>query len=217
MRLAAIFTSALLLTITSTSQADDNFWIGAKAGTLGIGAEATWRPLPYVDFRAGINSFSYEFDSTEAGVDYDADLDLQSFYGTANFRFPFSPFRLTTGVYSNGNEMSLESRPTSTFEIGGNTYAAGQVGQLTGNVDFESFAPYLGIGFDFRVFNTVGLSLDFGALYQDTPRPSLLASGPIALDQGFQNDLALELAELEDDLDSFKLYPVISLGMSFNF
>ncbi len=214
-RLYAII-PCLLLAATG-AEADDNFWLGAKAGTLGLGVEATWRPSRYLDLRGGINSFSYDFDSTEAGIDYDAELDLSSFYATANLRVPLSPFRVSAGIMSNGNEIALASRPTSTFEIGGTTYTAADVGQLSGGVDFDDIAPYLGIGFDFRLMNTLGLSLDLGALYQGSPQASLLASGPIALDPGFQADLAQELDDLQDDLDSYKLYPVLSLGLSFNF
>ena len=41
------------------SFADDNLWIGSKAGTLGLGFEATWRLLPFFDLRAGPNTFAY--------------------------------------------------------------------------------------------------------------------------------------------------------------
>ena len=46
------------LAATGTAIADHNFGIGVKAGTLGIGVEGTWRPLPYLDLRAGANRLS---------------------------------------------------------------------------------------------------------------------------------------------------------------
>ena len=61
---------------TQSAIADDNIWLGAKAGTLGIGFEATWRPTPILDFRAGVNNYSYNTNSAEAGIDYDSELDL---------------------------------------------------------------------------------------------------------------------------------------------
>ena len=197
--------------------ADDNVWLGVKAGTLGLGVEATWRPSRYLDLRIGANKFSYDDNGSEAGIDYDTELDLQSLYATANLRPPLSPFRFTAGIVSNGNELNLASRSTSTFEIGGSTFTSAQVGQLQGGIEFDSVAPYAGIGFDFRLFDTLGFNLDAGVLFQGTPQASLRATGPIANDPLFQTELALEQQELQDSVDEYELYPVVSLGFSFNF
>jgi hypothetical protein len=197
--------------------ADDNVWFGVKAGTLGLGVEATWRPIRYLDFRIGANNFSYDDNGFEAGIDYDTELDLQSVYATANLRPPLSPFRFTAGIVSNGNELNLASRSTSSFDIGGSTFTSAQVGQLQGGIQFDSVAPYAGVGFDFRLFDTLGLNLDLGVLFQGTPQASLQATGPIANDPIFQAELALEQQELQDSVDEYELYPVVSLGFSFNF
>ena len=208
---------ALVAGLATPAVADDDFWVGVKAGTLGLGVEATWRPSRYIDFRVGANKFSYDDDGTEAGIDYDTELDLQSLYATANVRPPLSPFRFTAGIVSNGNELNLASRSTSTFDIGGSTFTSAQVGQLQGGVEFDSVVPYAGIGFDFRLFDTLGLNLDAGVLFQGTPQATLRATGPIASDPQFQSELALEQQELQDAVDDYELYPVISLGFSFNF
>lgn len=197
--------------------ADDNIWFGVKAGTLGLGVEATWRPSRYLDFRAGVNKFSYDDSSSEAGIDYDTELALQSLYATANLRPPLSPFRVTAGLVSNGNEVNLVSQDSSTFLIGGTNFTSAQVGQLQAKADFDSIAPYAGIGFDFRLFDTVGLNFDLGVLWQGAPRVALSATGPIATDPVFQSELAVEQAELQNAVDDYELYPVASLGFSFNF
>jgi len=199
------------------ANADDNFWLGVKAGTLGLGVEATWRPLRYLDFRIGANKFSYDDNGSEAGIDYDTELALQNFYATANMRAPLSPFRFTAGLVSNSNEVNLLSQDSSTFLIGGTTFTSAQVGQLQGKADFDSIAPYAGIGFDFRLFDTLGLNFDLGVLWQGAPRLALTATGPIAADPVFQSELAIEQAELQNAVDDYELYPVASLGFSFNF
>lgn len=209
--------AALLLGSTAQASADDNIWLGVKAGTLGLGVEATWRPSSYLDFRVGANKFSYDDNGSEAGIDYDTELDLQSIYATANLRPPLSPFRFTAGVVSNGNELNLRSRDSSTYLIGGTTFTSAQVGQLQAKADFDSLAPYAGIGFDFRLFDTLGLNFDLGVLWQGAPRVALAATGPIASDPTFQSELAVELAELQNAVDDYDLYPVASLGFSFNF
>lgn len=208
---------ALFASLAVPAAADDDFWIGAKAGTLGLGLEATWRPVPYLDVRAGFNTFSYDDERSEAGVDYDVELDLSSFYATANLRVPLSPFRGTVGIFSNGNEANLVSRDSTTFDIGGQTFTAADVGTLRGDVGFESVAPYAGVGLDFRFLDRVGLHFDVGVLFQGTPELTLVADGPIASDPLFQAELEAERAELQEELDDFEFYPVVSVGLSVNF
>ncbi len=201
---------------TQSAIADDNLWFGAKAGTLGLGLEATWRPVPYLDLRAGLNKFDYDMSGSQAGIDYGADLELDSMYVTANFRVPLNPLRFTVGVFSNGNEASLASQGPITV-IGGSTFLPSEIGTLRSTTSFESTAPYLGFGFDFRAFDKVGISLDLGLLWQDSPIVTITSDGTLAGDPTFEAALEMERQELENALEDFKLYPVISLGFAVNF
>jgi hypothetical protein len=217
---AVVLTAALLL--GSNAMADDNLWFGAKVGTLGIGLEASWRPLPWLDLRAGANQYDYDDTGSQAGINYDATLGLETFYTTANFRFPLSPFRMTVGAFNNGNEVQLVSQDMPAYEIGGIPYPADQVGTLRSGATFEDFAPYLGAGFDFNVFGRVGLALDFGVLWQGEPIVALTADGPLATDPSpagdlFRSSLETERQELESEVEDFKAYPVVSIGFNFNF
>lgn len=205
------------LGFASASLADDNLWFGAKAGTLGLGVEGTWRPLPWFDLRGGVNSFEYDHDGTEAGIDYDATLDLRTWYATANFRMPLSPFRVTAGVFENGNELQLVSAETGPVEVGGTTFSSAEVGTLRGIASFDDVAPYAGVGLDFGLFGKVGLNLDVGVLFQGEPEVALMASGVLADDPAFRNALETERAELQDEVDSYKAYPVASLTFTFQF
>ncbi len=203
--------------LASPAQADDNLWFGVRAGTLGVGLEGTWRAAPFFDLRVGANAFSFDQNGTEAGVDYDGEIDLSTFYATANLRMPLSPFRVTAGVFANGNEVNLVSRDTSSYDIGGTTFTAAEVGTLRGDATFDSVAPYAGVGADFRLFNTFGLNIDLGVLMQGSPELALRADGALAGDATFQTQLEQERQELQDSIDDFELYPVLSVGFSFNF
>ena len=208
------------LTLSSTSTANDDFWVGLKAGTLGYGAEVSWRPLGWLDVRAGANSFDYDDSGSQAGVNYDAILALDTFYLTGNFRFPLSPFRVTAGAFSNNNEVRMVSQAMPSYELGGTQgYLPAEVGTLQSVTNFDSTSPYLGAGFDFSLMDRLGLSLDFGVLWQGEPVVSLTSDGALALinDPGFLADLENERQELEDELKDMKAYPVISIGFNFNF
>ncbi len=209
----------LLLTVgyCGSALADDDLWVGLKAGTLGFGAEITWRPIRWLDVRAGGNFFNYDDAGSQAGVNYDATLELQTIYLTGNFRFPLSPFRVTAGAFSNGNELRLVSQEMSSFNIGGQTYSSADVGILESRTSFDSVSPYLGAGFDFRLMNRLGLSFDFGVLWQGEPVVTLTSDGALATNETFLAQLEVERQELADELKDAKAYPVVSIGFNFNF
>ena len=210
-------TLALFLTLAGTAAADNDFGVGVKAGTLGIGVEGTWRPLPYIDLRVGLNNYDYDDDGSQAGINYDATLNLDTVYATANFRFPLSPFRFTTGLYSNGNELNMVSTDSPAFDIGDQSYTLAEVGTLTSTTSFGSTAPYVGIGYDFSLFGKVGMNLDLGILWQGEPEVALAADGLLANDPGFLSDLEAERLQLEDEVSDYKAWPVATLGFVFNF
>ena len=216
-----LLVSACLLSVAlftaGAASADNSFGVGVKAGTLGLGIEAIWRPVPFVDVRVGANSYEYGYDGTQAGILYNGTLNLDTVYATGNFHFPLSPFRITAGLFSNGNEFEFASVDSPIFEIGGQPYTLADVGSLTSVVSFEGEAPYLGIGFDFTVLDKVGMNLDVGVLWQGEPQVSMQASGLLANDPNFLLAAEIERQQLADDISSFKAYPVVSLGFVFNF
>ena len=207
----------LALMVSGTANAVLDLGLGLKAGTLGLGLEASWQPLPYIDIRLGANAYDYEDDGTQAGVPYDATLALENFYATGNFHFPVSPMRVTAGLYSNGNEFQMQNDDAADLDIGGINYPGAGIGTLTSVTSFGSTSPYLGIGFDFTLAGKVGLNLDFGVLWQGEPEVTLEADGLLALDPGFQAALEAERLELEDEMSDFKAWPVVSLGFVYKF
>lgn len=213
---AAVLTVALLLGNNALAE-NNNFWVGAKAGTLGFGLEGSWRALPWLDVRAGANRFDYDDTGSQAGINYDATLALDTYYATANFRFPMSPFRVTAGAFSNGNEVQLVGQPIGTVEIGGEFYDDTDVGTLRSTTSFESVAPYLGAGFDFSIADRFGIALDFGVLWQGDPIVTLTSDGTLASDPDFLAALETERQELVSEAENLKAYPVVSLGFNFNF
>lgn len=214
--------AAIALLASGAASAD--FGAGVKAGTLGLGVEARWDPpVPWFDVRVGLNNYDYKEGGGFASVDYDATLALDTYYLTGNFKFPLSPFRLTLGAFSNGNELLLVSQDTggADFNIGGGSFSPVDVGVLSSTTSFESTAPYLGVGFDFEIFGKAGLNLDFGVLWQGEPAVTLEASGFDSAPQPVQDLLgpAIEAERqlLEDDMSDFKAYPVFSLAFVYNF
>ncbi|MEL6870574.1 MAG: hypothetical protein AAFO81_12300 [Pseudomonadota bacterium] len=215
--LLLIAAAACAVSIAAPATADDDLWIAARAGTQGIGLEGTWRPVPYLDLRLGFGTYDYDTTRTEAGIDYDVGVDIQTVYATLNARLPLSPFRVSVGLVNNGNEGALLGNDTGTYNIGGTTFDASDVGNLRGSVSWDDIAPYAGIGFDFRVADTFGLHFDAGAMYQGDATLQLSADGPLAGNQILIDAIEAERAELEEDLEDLKWWPVLAVSFSVNF
>ncbi|HSG97127.1 MAG TPA: hypothetical protein VLA11_03980 [Woeseiaceae bacterium] len=217
---AALAACALL----ASGSAAADFGVGVKAGTLGLGVEARWDPpVPWFDLRVGYNRYDYDAAADYAGIDYDATLALDNYYLTGNIKFPASPFRLTLGAYSNGNELQMLSADAGglTLDIGGAPFPVAAIGALRSTTSFDSTAPYAGVGFDFEVLGKAGLNLDFGVLWQGDPTVVLEATNwdnLSAVEQALLGPaLAAEQAELQDEISDYKAWPVISLSLVYNF
>lgn len=193
--------------------------VTAKAGTLGLGLEFSGGFNSYLNARAGINYFDYDFSEEYENIEYDMELELRSAAGLLDWHPAGGSFRLTSGMLFNENELAAEAKPDGTYEIGDTEYPAALVGDLTGDIDFDAYAPYVGLGWatEHGSDGGFGLSVDLGVAYQGSPDVELAASGPISVDPGFQADLAAEQKALADDLEDYKYYPVVAVGFNYRF
>lgn len=214
-KLTLLMASFMVAALPATASAE--FGIAAKFGTLGFGAEANIRVGDYFSFSAGGNYFTYGFDMTADDVKYDADLGLKSGALLANLHPTAGGFRITAGLLFNGNNVNITAEPTGTVSIGDTEYTAAQLGKIEGTVDFNNVAPYLGLGLGYIPDSRWGLIADFGVVFQGTPKVDISASGPVTVIPGFNEDLEEEEAEIQNELDSFRYYPVVALGIYVRF
>jgi len=200
----------LALGINTAAQAGD-LAIGVKAGTLGIGLEATTNIVPlFINARLQGNGFNYNTTITDTNVTYDAKLKLATVGLLADI-YPFAgKFRITGGAYYNGNKLTMNSRSLGNVVIGGTTYVSPVVSTT---VDFNKFAPYVGIGWGDAISSgsPIGFSFELGALYMGKPKTSIVAPGVSAA------DIAVEKQRLDSALKNMQFYPVASIGVNFKF
>ena len=213
-----LITFALLLVFPFSLVYAQNISMALKASTLGVGLEAEKTFSDSFGARVGINYFTYDYDGTKDDIDYNLDLNLLSVSALLDWH-PFQgSFRISGGALYNGNDIDMDAKTATSYQIGGITYNANQIGNLTGTVDFNDVAPYLGVGWDttFGKSKKFGFLLELGAIYQGTPEVDLSISGPIAT-QAFLNDLQAEEDSLQEDLDNFEYYPVLAVGFSYRY
>jgi len=198
----------------------DGIGIGAKVGTLGFGIEVTKNFTPKINGRIGLNTFTFDASGTESDIDYDGDLNMESFAALVDWH-PFSGgFRATAGLLLNNNELKLTAKSAVNYDIGGTTYTPAEIGTFGGSVNFNDVAPYAGIGWGNAVDKGQRLTfaIDVGVLMQGSANVDFTASGgTLSSDPTLLANLATEEAQLEDSLSDYDLFPVISLGLAFQF
>jgi len=192
--------------------------VNPRIGSLGYGIELSTGLSDRWSIGIGLNNRRFKRQDTTDGVDYDYELRFRSGEVLANFHPMRGAFRLRAGVLLNRNEFELTGKPggTGTYDFNGVTYTAAQVGSLTGKLSFNKTSPYLGLGWGNRPNGSWGVTFDLGAVYQGKPKLGLQATGAAA-DPALAADLEAERQQAEDDLSSFKWWPVIQLGMYFRF
>lgn len=191
--------------------------ITAKVGTLGGGLEATVGASDYLGFRFGMNMMSAGPSLNRDEGTINTDLDWLSYGILADLHVFGGGFRITGGGLINKNKFKMTADLTKSVELNGQQY---YLNSLEGQVTFSELAPYLGIGYG----NAVGadgrwhFACDFGVMFQGSPKvsASATASDP-ALQPYVDEALAAEVSDIQKDADSFKYYPVISVGISYRF
>ena len=197
--------------------AAEGFNVSARASTLGLGGEVGYAFNDYVNVRLALNNYSYDYDTTEDDIRYDFDFELESTALLVDLH-PFGGnFRLTGGVLDNKNRLDGRAEAAGSYDIGGQTYAGSDVGTLYSRVDLGDSNPlYLGLGWSKALGDSgFGIGFDLGVVMQGSPDVALAATGPIASDPTFQQNLQDEEANLESDLDDFDNFPVFAIGVTY--
>lgn len=207
-----------VLVFTATGYASSTS-VALKAGTLGAGLEVERSLTDSIGARIGINYFTYDKDAVEDGIDYNIDLQLQSLSAMIDWH-PFQgSFRISVGALLNQNELDAKSKASTTYTIGNTTYTSAQITSLQAAVDFDDITPYAGLGWDtsYGKEKTFGFVCELGVVYQGSPNVNLTATGPSASTAAFQTELARERTNLQNSLDGYEYYPVLSLGVSYRY
>ncbi|MDZ7748835.1 MAG: hypothetical protein U5K43_08270 [Halofilum sp. (in: g-proteobacteria)] len=191
--------AALLLAAPGAYAAD--WGVGARAGTLGLGVDLSRSFTPFFNARVGVNAYEYGFDVDSDRIDYDGDIELDSYHALLDFH-PFTGgFRLTGGIIRNNNQIVATGTAT-----GG--------GQVDAKVEWDKNAPYAGIGWGNHTsgFVPLSFSIDLGVMAHGDADATVDSGGVPSPSR--ERD---EEQDIEDDLSDYDLYPVVSAGLIFRF
>ena len=209
--------------------------IGVKFSDLGVGVEAATPLFRRINVRGGFNFFRYSRTITSDGIVYDGHLQFQS--GEAHLDwFPFGGFHVSPGLlFYNGNAITGTAAVPGgqIFTLGGTAYMSDPATPVTGtgNLNFIKVAPSLMVG----VGNLIprngrhySFLFEVGAAYQGSARVALNLTGnvcdttgticgPIATNSSVQANILAQQQKIQNDVNPFRFFPIVSGGVGFNF
>ena len=208
MKRALVFVAVLAASFTYTGAAHA-IGAGLKIGTTGIGGDVAMSVFPLVDARIGWAGGSLSRSYSTSGASYDGKMKLNNLNALLDFH-PLGPtFRLTGGVILNDNKYDATGTPSN-----------GLAGSYSASVKGNSAAPYLGVGWGRVAGMGINWYADLGAMFMGSPKATITANcGGLSAAQctALQNQAAAEQSALQDKINSFKIYPVLSIGFTIGF
>lgn len=222
MKKSFAFLVAMLAATTSfaayAAEGDDaRLSIGITGGTLGIGPEASYRVSEMFGVRANATFLNISRGIDSSGINYDGKAKLKS-GGVMVDVYPFGGgFRLSGGLRINGNEARVVASPTQNVQVGNTTYTPAEIGTLRTETDLKSLAPTLTLGYGGGLSKGLVFGIEGGAMFQGKMKIKPLTytgSAPIGL---IAADLERERLEIQDDIDDYKIYPILQLTLGYRF
>lgn len=212
-----------------------------EVSSLGFGGNLVTRITPNFNARLGINAFGVGLDVEETEFDYEGDLNLFN-VSTLIDVHPFrnSGLRISGGLIFNNNNVEgtadiseQVAEELGTVEVSGQLVDASELGveelaTVDADIDLtNTVAPYLGIGGGNPVAASKGWGFwwNLGIAFSGSPEADVSSNvaddvpEPIRTEVEAAADRVLEDEErdLEDELDLIRIYPVLSLGFSYQF
>lgn len=225
-RTGAILLACCGTAATAQEAEGSGFRIGVTGGTLGIGPEAGFRFSETLGVRTNATFLSINATADSDDLEFDGNLRLRS-AGLMLDIHPFGGgFRISPGFRLNGNRARAVALPNAgqTYEIDGNVYTADEIGTLTAETDLKKVAPSLTLGYGGGVGRGVVLGIEAGALFQGAVGIKPLVVTGVCANPASSPDCATLAADLEserlsveDDISSYKVYPILQLSLSYRF
>ena len=198
--------------------------IAIKAGTLGIGIDLSHKLNDTFSMRINVNGLRYNgYKRTIQGVDTTTDLKLFT-AGVLLDYYPFddSGFRLSGGVYYNGNKVTTHTgKITGDVTLNGNTYNNSTIDSIDGTLSFNTINPYIGVGYSNEITDGLSLVYDAGFMYHGKPQFASTvhyASGvSTATKANVESDKKKYVDDVNSKISKLQVYPVVMIGFAYRF
>jgi hypothetical protein len=206
--------------------ATSGFAVVPTVGTLGIGLMLDKSITPHLNARLSGNYFEYRSNNTYREIRYDATTRLQNAMLAGDY-YPWKNggFHLSLGVAYNGNRITGTANTVGgSININGVNYSASDVGDIKAKISYPTpVAPYIGIGWGNPVARNSRLSfyINAGILVTGTPKANFTAMPDPTLPRATQDQIISNVKadeqKLQKTLNNIPVYPVLTLGFSYQF
>jgi hypothetical protein len=205
------------------SSAISGFFVAPQVGTLGLGLNVGYQFNEKLKVRLNANHMSFKTSRTVSDIDFNMKFKNNTIGALVDAHPAATNFRLTGGLYyvDMSADLTAKLAEGKSYDVGGETYTSDQLGNGTGSVKWERFAPYLGFGFGAGGGDEPGFSFsgDLGLLFFGKPKVSVRFADSAYADNP---ELAENTREYEDkakrDINYYlPFFPVLSLGCVYRF
>lgn len=212
--------------------------IGVKFGLLGVGVEAATPLSRTLNLRGGANFFSYNDTLTDDGISYNANLHFRSAEASLDW-FPWAgAFHISPGaLLYNGNQITASANVPGgqSFTLNNTNYVSSTTDPVngSGSLTLNKAAPKLTVGWGNmlpRSGRHWSIPFEAGFAYVGDPKVSVKLAGTACYDyQGqyycsdvatnamIQSNLAAQQKKIANDVAPARFYPLVSVGLAFNF
>jgi hypothetical protein len=208
----------VLALLTLPAAASAQLGVGVRAGTTGLGADVGISLSPTIMLRGGLGIQPVNPKMTLSDIDFE--VNLPGSFGQVGIALLPSGggLRLEGGLLYKPDDTTINGTFTTNQEFNGQSYTPAQIGTISGTAASEkTWAPYAMLGFGKISSAGIGLYLDLGAAFVGTSDLTVVSNGLYANNAQFKADLAAQEQKWEDDINKYKIYPMVNLGLRIGF
>lgn len=211
----------LFLPIGNSLNARADISIEPKVGTQGLGLDISNKFTPFTGVRLSGNYLDGKTDDKLQDISYNIDAKLLNVGALVDIYPLGGSFRVSAGGFYSDNELDINAKLNNDIKIGDITFNKNDVGTFSGNIKQKSkFSPYIGVGrsTSYAILGGLGFNFDIGVKFTgkyDVDVKSI--GGALTGNATLEDEIAKEKQQLQNDLNDYKLYPVVSVGITLEF
>ncbi len=204
--------------------------VALSSGTLGVGIDIAHRQSDSIAYRANINGFKWLDAGPRTSGDFtftNNDLLLLTAGALVDYYPTSTSFRLTGGLYFNGNKLSSKVKYTGAAKsvtLYGKSYSTSDITSVQADLSFAPISPYIGLGWGNNPSKSgLGFTLDVGLMYHSpkvvltpTYKGTVTAAQKVVYDKDF-DILSTASSNALGAVTKLHFYPVIRAGISYSF
>ncbi len=195
--------------------------ISPKLSTLGVGVEYKYPVADDIAVAVGAYGGTHRRSNDIDGVPYNMDVKLRNVMIAGDYHPMDNGLYVSGGVVLNGTKIEGERKlQNGSYEFNGQKYAENQISSADVTADFRKVAPYVGIGWDNGNKGEAGwsVSASAGVMFSGSPEVEFDVTCKTKGGCGnLKDNVEAARRDLEEDVEHFKYYPVLSAGAMYRF